>query len=182
MPGRIVLAMDLAGRAGAAWGPVGGRPEATAIDLGRAKGEGERLAEMLRATETLLSTVRPEILAYEAPVGGPKTSHFLVALVGCFVGQATLMGYKPRSVAIASVRKHFLGRALSTSDFPGMTKAQAKEAIKATVITRCGALGWKPRNHDEADAMALFDFACAHYGRGQSAPLGGLFDQREDAA
>lgn len=175
---RVVLALDLAGRVGAAWGSPGGRPEATTVDIGRARSEDARLAAMIRETERLLTTVQPDVLAYEAPVGGPTTSHFLVAVAGCFVGQAALMGYDPKSVAISSIRKHFLGRALSTADYPGLSKARAKEAIKAAVIARCGALRWAPRTDDEADAMALWDYACATWGRGQSAPLGGLFDAR----
>lgn len=171
-----VMAFDLAGQTGVAFGRVGEVPRATTIDLGKALSQEERLAEILRATEALLSRFRPEILAYEAPVGGPKTSHLLVAIAGCFVGQAKRLGYAPKSVAIGSVRKHFLGRALASRDFPGMSKARARTAIKSTVIARCGALGWQPRSDDEADAMALWDYACATYGRGQSAPLGGLFD------
>jgi hypothetical protein len=178
-PRPTVIAFDLAGRTGVAFGRVGETPRAHTIDLDRLASQNERLAEMLRVTEVLLSRNRPDIVAYEAPVGGPKTSHFLVAVAGCFVGEATRLSHQPRSISISTVRKHFLGRALSTTDFPGLTKARAKEAIKAAVLTRCGQLGWAPRTHDEADAMAIWDYAGATYGRAQSAPLGGLFDRRE---
>lgn len=172
------MAWDLAGRTGVAYGRAGETPRATTVDLGKARGEAARLAEVIRATRGLLERMRPEILVYEAPVGGPKTSHFLVAVAGCFVGQATLMGYAPVSVSIGAVRRHFLGKALAARDFPGLSKARAREAIKNAVVARCGALGWKPRTDDEADAMALWDYACATLARGQAAPLGGLFDEK----
>lgn len=174
-----VLAFDLAGSVGVAYGQAGGVPRSTTVNIGSRGPEGERLATMLRATRAFLTEFPPDVLAYEAPVGGPKTSHFLVALVGCFVGQATLMGFEPRSCAIASVRKHFLGRHLTHADYPrGWTRAQSRAAIKAAVIARCGLLGWHPKSDDEADALAVWDYAAATLGRAQAAPLGGLFDGR----
>lgn len=172
-----VMAFDLAGRTGVAFGRVGEIPRAHALDLGKKGTQGERLAALLHATQTLLERNRPDIVAYEEAVGGPKTSHRLVEMIGAFLGQAHRSGFKPHGVPIGTIRKHFLGKALNTTHFPGLTKSHAKEAIKSTIIARCGALGWAPRNDDEADAMALWDYACSTYGRGQSVPVGGLFDR-----
>lgn len=170
-----ILAFDLASRTGVAFGRAGDIPRATTVDLGRARSEGARFAEILRATRVLLDRFEPGLVVYEAPVGGPRTSHFLVAVAGCFVGQATLMGYSPVSVSIQSVRRHFIG-CHPTAKSLGTSKAKAREQIKSMVIARCGALGWPVRNDDEADALALFDFAQATMTQAQSAPLGGLFD------
>ncbi|WP_210526353.1 hypothetical protein [Rubellimicrobium arenae] len=171
-----VMAWDLAGRCGIAFGRAGEIPRATTVDLGRALSEAERFAKIIRATQHMLDRFRPDVLVYEAPVGGPRTSHFLVGVASCFVGQATILGYQPRSVAIATVRKHFLGQHLTATSL-GTTKAKAREQIKARLIARCGALNWPVRNDDEADAFAIWDYACVTYAGAQSAPLGGLFDR-----
>ena len=169
------MAFDIAGRTGIAYGRAGETPRATAIDLGKHLSEGKRFSRMIRATNELLSKYRPDLVVYEAPIGGPRTSHFLVGIAACFTGEATRLGFEPKEINLASVRKHFLGKHLTTKSFPGKSKGQVRSEIKRSVVARCYALGWTVRDDDEADACALWDYASATYGRAQAAPVGGLF-------
>lgn len=169
-----VMAFDIASRCGVAFGALGEAPRATSIDLGKGKAEAFRFATLMRFTAHMLSTFNPDILVYEAPVGGPKTSHFLVGLAACFIGQAALTGYWPEAVHLGSVRRHFLGH-VPTARTLETTKAKAKPQIKRMVMDRCVSLGWPVANDDEADALAIWDYACATRAKAPSAPPGGLF-------
>ena len=51
---------------------------------------------------------------------------------------------------IQTVRKHFTGHA------GGVSKEQKKR-----VQDRCDELGWRYKNNDESDAMAVWNFACS---------------------
>lgn len=172
----IVMAFDISGRTGVAYGRAGGSPRATSLNLGQGLSEQKRFAKMISSTRFLLRKYKPDIVVYEAPVGGPKTSHFLVGVTACFVGTAAEEGFDPISVPINSVRKHFLGKHLTSRDFPGANKAGARRAIKRQVIARCQLLGWSVRDDDEADACAIWDYGCAVHGRAQSRPAGRLFN------
>ena len=171
----IILAFDIAGRTGIAYGSAGGNPRATAVDLGKGRSEAVRFAKMIETTQFMLDRYKPDLVVYEAPIGGPRTSHFLVGIAACFTGQARLMGYDPKACSIASIRKHFLGKNLTSRDFPGWTKAKVRTEIKRQVIARCHLLGWPVRDDDEGDAVSLWDYAGATFGRAQSKPTGGLF-------
>ena len=49
----------------------------------------------------------------------------------------------------ASVRKHFIGKGKGKRD-----------ELKRLTIEACQVRGWDPMTDDEADALALFDYAC----------------------
>jgi hypothetical protein len=171
-----VIAFDIAGATGIAFGVAGGTPRATTVDLGKKLSEAQRFSKMIQTARFFLNKFEPDIVVYEAPVGGPKTSHFLVGVAACFVGEATRLGYDPKSVNLASVRSHFLGKHLTTRHFPHLKPAAAKAEIKRAVVARCFALGWPVKGHDDADALACWDYASATLGRAQAAPTGGLFN------
>ena len=172
----IVMSFDIATHTGVAVGRVGETPRATAINLGVGKSQGARYAKAVHSARYLLAKHNPDLIVYESPIGGKNTSQFLVGLSACFVAEIHLAKKPYHKLNIATVRKHFLGRHFTVRDFPGLSQMKAKAAIKQQVIGRCELLGWPVRNDDEADAMACWDFACATYGNGQSAPLGGLFN------
>lgn len=172
----IVLAMDISTNTGVALGKPGAAPKTWVEEFGkRGTSDDARFSKCLEVTSRLIAAHKPDLLVYEAPVGGPKTSHLLVGLIACVRGCAFNRGVRVEGVAIGTVRRHFLGKHFTTKHFPGKSHAAAKAAIKAQVIARCGQLGWRVDGADEADAAALFDFACATWGRSQAAPLGGLF-------
>lgn len=168
-----VLALDLATRTGLAFGTAGSAPRCATVDLGES--QDMRLARMLRLTRDSISRVKPDLVVYEMPVGGSEASAYLIGLASVVIAQATDMGLSPKSLHRGSVRKYFLGRDPKVADFPGMTKGRARSAIKQLVVARCEALGWTVANADEADACALFSFACHKHAGVDLPPPGGLF-------
>lgn len=156
-----ILALDIATTTGVAVGSAGEAPVAWSKGLGKAPDE-RRFSNALRLTSSLLAEHEPDLLAVEAPVGGPKTSHYLVGLLACVRGCACNRGVPIMMCSIGSVRKHFLGKSLSTRDFPSLKPAAAKRAIKEQVMARCKLLGWDVADADAADACAVWDYAMAH--------------------
>lgn len=173
-----VLALDIATRCGVAVGEAGGTPRAWSFDLGKAP-DDRRFSRLLVATSKLLAEHAPDLVAIEAPVGGAKTSHYLVGLAACVRGCAWNRGIPLTSCHIDTVRKHFTGRAWARRDFPGLKPAAARKAVKGKVVERCRLLGWRVDDDDAADAAAVWDYACAIHGRAQAAPSGGLFAPKE---
>lgn len=188
-----VLAFDLATSTGIAFGEVGGKPKAGSVSLGvsvRRKGEpadrasqeetdGRRYAKAISLCGNLTERFKPDLIAIEAPVGGANASAFLIGLIACVRGEATRRGIRVVSYYPSTVRKHFLGKALTARDFPGKNAAAAKKQIKGVVIDRCRLLGWDVRDGDAADAAALWDFACAMESRShQMTSLQGMFSAK----
>lgn len=170
-----VLAFDIATSTGVAWGVAGETPRACTHDLGKGLSEAQRFAKLIKIAHMHIQARAPDLIAYEAPIGGKDASAYLIGLAACVQGAAAACGYEPEQIWISQYRKHFLGKHVIARDFPGVTKAQAKRQIKTLVVNRCRALGWRPTNDDEADAMAIWDFACAKHRAHQSVPVGGLF-------
>jgi Holliday junction resolvasome RuvABC endonuclease subunit len=171
-----ILALDIASVTGVAVGESHGSvsPRAWSVDLGKAKSEDHRFSQALILTHKLIAEHKPDLIAVEAAVGGPKTSHFLVGLLACIRGCAANRGVPIKTYPINSIRKHFTGRALQVRDFPGLNPSAAKKQIKAVVMQRCRMLGWDFTDDNAADALALLDFARATEGA-QTIPAGGLF-------
>lgn len=169
------MTFDIATSMGVAFGIAGKIPRATTIDFGRVGSQEARFAKAISKTRYLVDRYKPEVIYYEAAIGGKHANAFLIGLAACVTGAAAGQGVEPQKVTANAIRKHFLGRALDSRDFPSMKRRDAKGQIKAAVIARCRMLGWEPRNDDEADAMALWDFACAQTRAAQSVPAGGLF-------
>jgi Holliday junction resolvasome RuvABC endonuclease subunit len=174
----IILALDIATSTGCAVGKAGGAPVAWSVNIGKGLTDDQRFSNILRLTSQLLEQHKPDMVAIEAPVGGRDTSHLLVGLAACVRGCVANRGVPLVSYHSGSIRKHFVGRTLTTRDFPTLSKAAGKMAIKAEVMKRCKLLGWDVPDHDSADAAALFDFAGAKAGI-QVLPGGGLFNGRK---
>lgn len=173
-----ILALDVATRTGICVMRKGeNRPVAWSVDLGAGRSEDARFSAALVLTHGLIEKHKPDLIAIEGAVGGPKASAYLIGLVACIRGCAANRGIPVQSYPINSIRKHFLGRALGVRDFPALKPAAAKKAIKQAVMDRCRLLGWDVPDADAADAAALGDFACACLGA-QTIPAGGLFNGR----
>jgi hypothetical protein len=129
---------------------------------------------MLWLTNRLIKEHEPSLIVYEAAIGGRDASAYLIGLVACMRGCANNRGIVCKPYHRASILRHFVGKALTSRDFPGLGKAKAKAAIKETVIARCRLLGWQVPDDNAADAAALWDYACA-LERVQVAPAGELF-------
>lgn len=170
-----ILALDVATNTGIAVGTPGSVPLAWSEHLGGPPDE-RRFSQAIRLTDKLIREHKPDFIAVEAAVGGPKASAYLISLLACVRGVAWLRQVPSEAMHLGSIRKHFLGKALTTRDFPSMTHGAAKKAIKAEVVKRCELLGWTVQNHDAADAMALLDYALSTKVPGyQAKPVGGLF-------
>lgn len=172
----IILALDIATRTGVAVGKAGTAPVCFSEDLGKGQSEDARFSKALILTDRLIREHKPDLIAVEAAVGGRDTSHYLVGILACVRGCAFNRKVPLKSYHSGSIRKHFVGKALTTRDFPNMSKAAAKKEIKIKVWNRCRALNYRvPLNdYDAADAAALFDYACAME-RVQVPPSGELF-------
>lgn len=170
-----IVALDIATNTGICVGTPGADPKAWSINLGPPPDE-RRFSNALRLTQGLIETHKPDLIVVEAAIGGPKASHYLIGLVACVRGCAFNRGIDLVAANLSAVRKHFLGRAFTVNDFPHLTKHGAKKAIKAEVMKRCELLGWPVETDDEADAVALWDWACATQVQGyQAKPTGELF-------
>jgi len=170
-----ILALDLATSTGVAVGDSCGTPASETVSLGNPP-DDRRFSNALRLTNDLIERHNPDLIVVEAPVGGPKASAYLIGLVACVRGCTYGRGILCKNAHLATVRKHFLGKSLSVKHFPHLKPMAAKKAIKQEVITRCRLLGWKPETDDEADACAIWDWACATFApKYRAMPLGGLF-------
>ena len=168
----MILSLDIATSTGIAVGNPGGKPRAWSEHLG--KTDDERFSQMLVLTARLIEEHKPRLVVVERPAAGDYATALLAGLAACARGVAFNRGCEVQSLAANSVRKHFLGKALTARDFPALSRAAAKRAIKAQVQHRCKILGWGDLDDDAADAAAMWDLACAKAGA-QTVPAGGMF-------
>jgi hypothetical protein len=174
MPSTSILALDLATQTGwAAW-----HKHVTSVGSAHFKGT---VGEALNAYQLwLIERAGPLcegglVIVFETPWVGPKThqdvARKLQGLAGVTEMVAHQLGVRCMEANNASVLLHFTGK--------GGGKRKEK---KARTITACNERGFHPRNDDEADAIALLDYA-AHYLRVKTdIPEGPLFGERMGAA
>jgi hypothetical protein len=67
-----ILAADIASRTGLAFGVAGETPRAVTVDLGKRRSDGARFARLLRLTRDAIARFDPDLVVFEAPVGGPR--------------------------------------------------------------------------------------------------------------
>lgn len=146
----MILAFDLATVTGVACGRPCEAPVAWSFRL--TGDHAARFGELLRVTNRLIKERQPQHVVIEAPFVGPhpKAAQLLFGLRGVVLGMAVLHSIPVTEVQVKDIRKHFLGHG-------GGKRANAK----ALVMERCRRLGWPVRSEDEADALALWDFAAS---------------------
>lgn len=172
-----VLAFDVATTTGVAWGTAGGTPQFATFDLGQKLPHVERFAKVMEVVHDMIETHAPDVAVFEEKVGG-KHMALPGQLLACAMGAAHTMGVRTETMAVATIRKAFIGKHLTPErDFPGMSKEQGRSEIKRIVMNGCKMRGWDVSNFDEADAGALFEAWCAHNRHAQASPIkhGGLF-------
>lgn len=196
-----ILALDVATQCGIAVGSSKGDPKCWSVNLGASvpkpriekMGQSEASIKRMRAAhkftadnirflavarlvEELLLEEEPDFIVIEAFIGGSNASAYLIGLVTCVRLCAANHAIKCEMVFPATVRKHFLGKAKTSNDFPNVTVAKAKLLIKEEVAARCKLLGWEVPDLDAADAAATWDWACAMRAPAyQAKPQGGMF-------
>lgn len=170
-----IVALDIANNTGIAVGVSGGDPTCWSVHLGEDRSEAERFSNVLRLTHGLIETHDPDLIVVEAFIGGSNASAYLIGLVACVRGCAFNRGVKVEMVFPATVRKHFLGVAKTSANFPHLKKAEAKLEIKREVKAQCEAYGWKIPDLDAADAAATWNWACTQFANQPPKMIGGLF-------
>ena len=156
-----ILALDLATKTGWAYSRVDGSGEASGVLKLAGEQPEERAANLIRWIIGFARVSPFDHLVYEAPLPpsfmagktNVQTAQLLLALPVAAGAAALLM---PRPLPMHritqarpnDVRKHFIG----------MSTAGGREQTKRAVIARCRAMGWTPRDDNEADAIALLDY------------------------
>lgn len=147
----MIIALDLATKTGVAVGEPRGQPKAWTEDLGPGSG---KLAEIMRLIDKLTRQYRPVLIAIEEPLmtkaGHANSVAHQHRLHGAAIGTALLKGVKVQSYPVSTIRKHFCGH---------LPKIRGNGKIN--VMNQCRALGWKFPDDNAADALALWDYACA---------------------
>lgn len=155
---RPILSLDVATRMGWAFGSPGSFPRSGSEQLAPAGASNGTIGRgLLRWLADFITVSRPAMIYYEVPMdprhmGGKTTfatARILLGLPFLVETIAEARGiFKLREAGVQDVRKHFCGEARPRDK-------------KAAVLARCRQLGWAPSDHNAADALALWDFACA---------------------
>jgi len=158
MPTPLILAVDAATQTGFCLGRPGQSPEFGTVNFGDSGDSHLEVgAQALKWIAHLLTDRRPDQLWIEEPLGfeskqGQTTGMTRVRLNGLWMvigSAARLKGVPVHPVTVSSARKPFLGHGR-------LKRHEAKKRARAM----CRLLGWEPRNDDEADAGAIWWFAC----------------------
>ena len=150
-----LLALDLASSSGWASYQPEGAPilsSGTLVLPKTGKDVGHFLFIFHVAIKQMIEDPRPGVVVYETPWIGPKTSQAVARKLMGLAGVLEMVCYERsitcREVNNATVRKHFIGKG----------RGQRAE-LKALTIAACEKRGWAPNNDDEADALAILDYA-----------------------
>jgi crossover junction endodeoxyribonuclease RuvC len=149
-----VLALDLSSHTGWATDAPGGgdKPLSGVVDLPM---DGEELGRAFNSFRLwfcdAVTVHKPEILAFEAPLmprGGnfmtsEQTVRFLIGLAAHAEELGHAWQLETYEVNVQTVKKFFAGTG---------------HATKADMVARCNQIGWPVRNHNAADALAVFAF------------------------
>ena len=102
----------------------------------------------------------PDAVFYEEPIQAVQlqghtnieTLKLVAGLAAHAESWAEAMGCRIiRGVNLATWRRHFLGK---------MPRATKTAELKGYAVERCRQLGFRPRVHDEAEALGILDYAC----------------------
>jgi len=167
-----ILALDLATKSGFAVGNTGGKPFCFTKVLGEIGApHGKRFCQCLQTMNRVIKEQQPDLIVLEAPFKTHKKTDTNVEFitmglraVAMAVGE--LHGVPFEQYAVRTIRKHFIGY------------NPPREEAKAATVKRCGQLGYKVWNDDEADAAALWDYACSRLSRSHSLANTPLFGDK----
>ena len=158
-----IIALDIASTMGIAEGVPGGKPRLYTVKLNRDADSPEDCfgRATLWIAERLTVSV-PTAVWIEAPLApgshwgrtNSETTLLLIGLWAAIAGVVRARGVPCRRATVASVRRHFLGEGNGHMPGPEAKRAAFKRAV---------LLGWAPKNHDESDAAALWDYAGSLY-------------------
>jgi len=155
------LALDLSKRSTgwAVWSEGWESPRYAAIQLGSEfTTDGRTCLKLHRVLADLHQVMPFTSIYYEKPLtqverGGASNPANDVQLKLVGHAESFAEAYNIRicmGVNMKSWRRHFLG---------SMPRGTKTKALKDYAIERCRHYGWKPKTHDEADALGLLDYA-----------------------
>ena len=152
-----VLALDIASETGAAWDAPGGRRPLCSTwraPYASTKEFGPRFAAFFRWLDDVIVVVKPDLLAFEAPLvphgsnmrTSADTVRYLIGLASIAETVASMHLIEAVEENVATIKKHFTGNG---------------RADKGGMLARARALNWACRNDHEADAAALWCYVKA---------------------
>lgn len=146
-----ILALDLATTTGYALGRIGGAPSSGQKRIGS---EGDSLGAFADEFDFWLNGIverlAPGLIYYEAPINqsGKTTAATTIKLRG-LAYHVHMIGFRHRIIVrpgnVQTVRREFCG---------------SGHASKDQVVEECRRRGWSVAGTDEADAVALWWWAC----------------------
>lgn len=150
MPG--VLALDLATKFGWAFGSGGEHPRSGSVALPIYRPRDARFAAYSDWLADAITTFQPSRIVYEAPLPAPgvpnatnqETARILLGMAAITDLIAWRRDVPCFDVNLSSVRAHF---------------CNSGRAKKPEVIRTCHLRGWSPADDNEADALAIWDYA-----------------------
>jgi len=149
-----VLALDLSTRVGwAAWAPGESCPAWGVQSLPRTGSDVGRYLDAYRVwLAEMINQLSPGRVVMEAPILPSTTNLATTRKLYGLAGVTELVARDHEVAAMevnnAQVRRHFAG--------VGRGK---REAMKRAVVNACRERGWQPDTDDEADALAVLDYA-----------------------
>ena len=163
-----ILAFDPGDKMGVCFGVAGGTPEFMSPRIGGSNViMARRCMEAMLITRRMIKRYEPDLLVIESPYFDrrkPNAARALFQYLGCFLGVAESMGVRTDEYTVAEIRKHFISAS-------NLRRASAK----ASVMEVCRTIGWSVRNDNEADAGALWEYACSREKLSNMMPGTGLF-------
>lgn len=159
----ILLALDLSTIAGFAyWRPGMERPRYGRWELPANVGdETERVTLALRRKMRdyhAIESFEAGTVIIERAIKKPTDKlHTLEILLGLAMEASTTardLGAVPRVIDNGDMVKHWTG----ARDFPGKTADERRKTRKAYSMKAAAAKGWKPADHNAADALGLLDY------------------------
>jgi crossover junction endodeoxyribonuclease RuvC len=163
MPG--LLALDLGGQVGFAFGAPGGLVEHGSVRLPSDRGNGRYFAWWGQWLADHLDAWRPQLVVYEAPIITGAKTHFqtafrLIGLAAVTLEVATNHGARCEPANNSKVKKFATGNG---------------RAGKSDMIAAMQARGWEPDSQHAADALGVFLWAEAHWAPKAVRSAGPLF-------
>jgi hypothetical protein len=157
-----ILALDVATRTGVAEGRPGEVPRLRTINF-RGDDKNDLTCLYGRATLWMAMTLRdnpPDLVVIEKPVPpsgafghtNADTTLITIGLFGIICGIVHCKSIRLEIAPISTWRKHFIGK----GNAPGVI-------AKQMALDRCRLLGWKPEDHNSAEAGGIWDWAGATF-------------------
>lgn len=150
---KTVLFLDIATHTGWCEGEPGGKPIFGSFRCSKEGDNADKFAGMFKWVAERCQAFKPRHLFFEAPLArNATTAEALMGMAANAQSAARLCGvYSIKRAHVGSVRKFFLP--------PGSPRSG--DAVKQATIQRCRELGYEPKNDDEADAIAGWEYACS---------------------